>query len=60
MRLRMQPMNKKDLPCLRCGRQMRTDAAHRLCRKCRRHNSEIYDVPVHCTSREVGAASLWA
>lgn len=24
---------------------MWTDAAHRFCRKCRRHNNEVYDAP---------------
>jgi hypothetical protein len=38
---------------------MWTDAAHRLCRKCRRHNSEVYDTPVFNTSGEAGAGSLW-
>ena len=58
MRLRLRPLDKKYLSCLRCNRQMWTDAAHRLCRKCRRHNSEIYDGPVHCTSSEAGDASI--
>ena len=60
MRLRLRPLDKKYLPCLRCGHQMWTDAAHRLCRKCRRHNSEVYDVPIYNASGEAGDASLWA
>ena len=36
-------LKKKQLSCLRCA----TDAAHRMCRKCRRHNSEVYDVPTY-------------
>lgn len=47
MRLRMQALRKKHLPCLRCGKTMWTDAAHRLCRKCHRHNSEVYETPTY-------------
>ena len=46
MRLRLRPLEKKHLRCLRCGKLMMTDAAHRFCRRCRRHNSEVYDVAV--------------
>jgi Zn finger protein HypA/HybF involved in hydrogenase expression len=46
MRLRQVPLEKKQMSCLRCGDTMLTDAAHRMCRKCRRHNSEVYDVPI--------------
>ena len=47
MRLRLRPLEKKQLPCLRCGTVMWTDAAHRFCRKCRRRNSDVYDAPAH-------------
>lgn len=43
MRLRVRPLEKKNLRCLRCGKMMWTDAAHRFCRKCRRHNNEVFD-----------------
>ena len=51
MRLRLKPLERKLLPCLRCGRMMMTDAAHRFCRKCRRHNSEVYDAPTYSARR---------
>jgi Zn finger protein HypA/HybF involved in hydrogenase expression len=59
MRLRLRPLQKKYLSCLRCGKTMWTDAAHRLCRKCRRHNSEVYDAPVfNCSGDSQDLASL--
>jgi len=58
MRLRLRPLEKKHLPCLRCGRIMWTDAAHRFCRKCRRHNSEIYDSPVYSSGGDLRDLSL--
>jgi Zn finger protein HypA/HybF involved in hydrogenase expression len=51
MQMRLVPLEKKQLSCLRCGTTMSTDAAHRMCRKCRRHNSEVYDVPTYGSSR---------
>lgn len=45
MRLRLVPLEKKQLSCLRCGKTLWTDAAHRICRHCHRHNSAVYDVP---------------
>lgn len=53
MQLRLRPLEKKNLPCLRCGRMMLTDAAHRFCRKCRRHNAEVYDAPAYSASGNV-------
>ncbi len=50
MRLRQVPHEKKHLDCLRCGATIWTDAAHRICRKCRRHNAEIYEVPMYCSN----------
>ena len=50
MRIRLVPLEKKYLSCLRCGATMSTDAAHRICRRCRRHNSEVYDVPTYGSS----------
>ncbi len=53
MRLRLKPLEKKHLRCLRCGKTMYTDAAHRMCRKCRRHNNEVYDAPIYSIGNEV-------
>lgn len=58
MQLRLRPLEKKHLPCLRCGARMLTDAAHRFCRKCRRHNSEVYDAPVFTSGGGLRDASL--
>ena len=57
MRMRLVPLEKKQLSCLRCGTTMWTDAAHRTCRKCRRSNSAVYDMPAYCSSgaQEVAA-----
>lgn len=57
MRLRLRPLDKKYLPCLRCGRQMLTDAARRFRRRCRRLNADVYVGPVYGVSREIGEAS---
>ena len=54
MRLRMRTLPKKHLPCLRCGKILWTDAAHRFCRKCRRHNSEVYDTPTYSFVGDIG------
>ena len=58
MLLRLRPLVKKNLPCLRCGKTMWTDAAHRFCRKCRRHNSEVYDAPAFSASGNNREASI--
>jgi Zn finger protein HypA/HybF involved in hydrogenase expression len=58
MRLRQVPLEKKHMDCLRCGDTMWTDAAHRMCRKCRRHNAEIYETPMYCSSRDQGSATV--
>ena len=47
MRMRLVLLEKKQLSCLGCGTTMWTDAAHRMCSKCRRHNSAVRDVPVY-------------
>ena len=33
--IRQANIQKKWLTCLRCGRKMKTDRCHRLCRRCR-------------------------
>ena len=53
-------MEKKYMPCLRCDRPIWTDAANRLCRQCRRHNAEVYDLPARGTGSVAGEAGLWA
>ena len=58
MRLRQVPLKQKQMACLRCGDMMLTDAAHRMCRKCRRHNAEIYDVPAYCSGGVQGNVTL--
>jgi Zn finger protein HypA/HybF involved in hydrogenase expression len=45
-------MEKKRMPCLRCGKIMLTTASRRFCRKCRRHNNEVYDAPIFSLSRD--------
>jgi len=57
MRLRVRPLEKKYLRCLRCGKLMWTDAARRFCRKCRRHNFEVYDVPIYTAGADAGDQS---
>jgi len=58
MRMRQVPLEKKHMDCLRCGATMWTDAAHRMCRKCRRHNAEVYEAPAYCSSRDQGSAVI--
>ena len=58
MRLRQVPLEKKFMSCLKCGATVWTDAAHRMCRKCRRHNAEVYDVPMYCSSGVQGSLSV--
>jgi len=56
MRLRLQPLEKKQLSCLKCGRTLWTDAGHRMCRECRRRNGEVYNTPVYtCSGGDAGA-----
>jgi NMD protein affecting ribosome stability and mRNA decay len=57
--MRLGTSKKKYLPCLRCGSQMWTDAGNRLCRQCRRHNAEVYDLPTRSASSGGGEAGLW-
>ena len=55
MRLRVKPLQKKELRCLGCGRTMWTDAAHRFCARCRRRNREAWIAPTYsagATSRD--------
>lgn len=35
-------LEKKKLRCLRCGKTIVTDIAHRFCRKCQRANRESF------------------
>jgi Zn finger protein HypA/HybF involved in hydrogenase expression len=58
MRLRQVPLEKKYMSCLKCGATVWTDAAHRMCRKCRRHNAEVYDVPIYCSSSVQGSVTV--
>jgi Zn finger protein HypA/HybF involved in hydrogenase expression len=58
MRLRQVPLEKKQMSCLRCGTMTLTDAAHRICRKCHRHNAEIYDAPMYCSSGIQGSVAV--
>jgi Zn finger protein HypA/HybF involved in hydrogenase expression len=58
MRLRQVPLEKKYMSCLKCGTTVWTDAAHRMCRKCRRHNAEVYDAPMYCSSGVQGSLSV--
>jgi Zn finger protein HypA/HybF involved in hydrogenase expression len=58
MRLRQVPPEKKYMSCLKCGATVWTDAAHRMCRKCHRHNAEIYDAPVCWSGGIQGTVSL--
>ncbi len=51
-RLRLRPLERKFLPCLRCGRVFWTDAAHRFCRKCLRQTRDL-----HCR-RTYGTSAL--
>ena len=43
-------LKKKHLTCLRCGRMLRTDRCHRICRSCRRRiRDEVPGRPVLAT-----------
>ena len=39
---------KKMLPCLGCGKELFTDAAHRFCTKCKERNKKVRGEAVYC------------
>jgi hypothetical protein len=50
-RLRLRPLEKKYLACLKCGQTIWTDAARRICRECTRKNSNAAPRMMHRVCR---------